>query len=75
MESLSGKGNTDQVKYNVYQDLAYTKPFGDGSDGTYTLVNTGTGALQNIPVYGRLDTNIYLTPDNYGDTLTVTINF
>ena len=40
--------------YNIYTDAARTNVWGDGTGGTATIANTGTGAAQNVTVYGRV---------------------
>lgn len=40
----------------------------------YPYTSVGTGALQNIPVYGYVP-NGYYTPDNYSDTEVVTLTY
>lgn len=66
--------NADKLAYNIYTTTAKTVIFGDGTTGS-KINSTGTGAAQAITVYGGLLTNQYVTPDNYSDTLTVTMTY
>ena len=68
-------GNTDSLLYNVYLDTSYGTIVGDGSQGTSVLSGTGSGILQNYTIYGLLQLNQYITPDQYQDNLSVTINY
>lgn len=69
-------GNTDKLAYNLYTDSGHTTLFGDGTTGNGTKASlTGTGAAQTTTVYGNLALNQYITPDNYADTLTVTLAY
>lgn len=68
--------NADLLIYNIYTTTAKTTIFGDGTTGSGSKINsTGTGSAQAITVYGGLLTNQYVTPDNYSDTLTVTMTY
>lgn len=75
--TLSGAKSTnhDKLNYNVYKDTTYASILGDGSNGTSMLTGTGSGIQQSFTVYGMLQLNQYITPDNYSDNLSVTINY
>lgn len=66
--------NADLLAYNIYTTTAKTTIFGNGTTGS-KINSTGTGSAQAITVYGGLLTNQYVTPDNYSDTLTVTMTY
>lgn len=69
--------NTDVLNYRITNRSLYTSPiFGDGTNGTYA--QTFDASTQNswtyfFPVW--LANNQFVTPDNYSDTITATINF
>ncbi|MCL6252126.1 spore coat U domain-containing protein [Altererythrobacter sp. KTW20L] len=75
---LSGTGsNTDQPAYQLHRNsntgpiwgnTASTSGAGNGASGT------GNGSAQNFPVYVTVPDADY-TPDNYSDTVTVTVHF
>ena len=45
------------LSYNIYTDAARANVWGDGTGGTVTIASsTGTGAAQNVTVYGRVPT-------------------
>ncbi|MDM0033207.1 spore coat U domain-containing protein [Variovorax sp. J22P271] len=68
-------GNTDTVAYRLYSDSSRTAPWG-GQVGTNTLQRTGDGTAQVLTVYGRvLGAAVNVTPDAYGDTVTVTVRY
>lgn len=67
-------GNTNTLAYNVYTSNTYATPWGV-TVGTNTVALTGTGVAQTSTVYGQLSLNQYLTPDNYSDSLTVTLAY
>lgn len=75
--TLSGvkSNNNDKLNYNVYKDTSYVAILGDGTNGTFVLSGTGTGIQQAFTVYGMLQLNQYITPDNYSDNLSVSINY
>jgi spore coat protein U-like protein len=75
--TLSGAKSTnhDKLSYNVYKDTTYGTILGDGTNGTSLLTGTGNGVQQSFTVYGMLQLNQYITPDNYSDNLSVTINY
>jgi spore coat protein U-like protein len=68
-------GNTDLLNYNIYTTSGYTNVFGDGTGGTSQLSGTGNGTSQFYTMYATSPLNQYITPDNYLDTLTVTLSY
>jgi spore coat protein U-like protein len=69
--------NADTVKYQLYQNSALTTVWGNTA-GTNTLAGTGTGAVQAaVSVYGKVTSTatelLAVTPDNYVDTVTVSV--
>lgn len=68
-------GNTDRLKYNIYQEAAYTNVFGLGGGVGENFGLTGTGIDQSTTLYGRILTNQFITPDAYQEQLTVTLTY
>ncbi|CAN5417845.1 spore coat U domain-containing protein [soil metagenome] len=65
---------TDVLSYSLYLDSTRTSVWGT-TVGTNTKAGTGSGLLQNIPVYGRVAANQSPTPGVYTDTVTVTLTY
>ena len=70
--------NVDKVKYQLYQAPAMTATVWGNTPGTNTLAGAGTGAAQAaIKVYGKVTSTatelLAVTPDNYVDTVTVSV--
>ena len=68
-------GAVNGVNYALYQNAARTRLWGDGTSGTSINSLTGTGALQTIPVYGRIPTGQSPAVGTYTDVITVTVTF
>lgn len=69
--------NADTVKYQLYQNSGLSTVWGN-TPATNTLSGTGTGAAQTaVPVYGKVTSTatelLAVTPDNYVDTVTVSV--
>jgi len=64
------------LAYNVYFDAARSasRVWGKGAGKNY-IGNSGSGAAQSIPVYGRVTVAALIPAGGYKDTLTVTLNF
>jgi spore coat protein U-like protein len=71
----STSGNSDGLNYNIYNSNQYTNVVGDGTGGTVVYTGTGSGLSQSYSLYGAVPGNQYVTPDNYVDNLTVTLNY
>lgn len=70
---MSGKsGNSDKLRYQLYQDANHTPALIWGEAGSAVSL-VGTGSAQTSTIYGLLNLNQYVTPDNYSDTTTVTL--
>jgi spore coat protein U-like protein len=65
-----------RIPYNVYFDAARSasRVWGKGTGKNY-VGNSGTGATQLIPVYGRVVLAALIPAGGYKDTLVVTLNF
>lgn len=61
------------VLYGLYLDAARSLPW--GSSAGQLLSSTGTGALQNVPVYGRVLPQLTPSPGTYSDTVVVTVAY
>ena len=69
---LTSGSNT--LDYSLYQDSARSSVWGE-TVGTDTVSGTGTGATQNLTVYGRIFALQSAVPGAYSDTVTVTVTF
>lgn len=68
-------GNTDKLIYNVYS-TSDTSSKSESWGMTSTALDTySEGTPQQITIYGQVDSNQYVKPDTYKDTLTVTVNY
>lgn len=73
-------GSVDKLAYNIFRDSGYTQIFGGnnawgGGQGYPVEVNlVGTGATQITPMYGALSSQ-FITPGNYQETTSVTVDF
>lgn len=68
---------TATVGYNLYSDTGRTVNWGN-TVGTDTVTGTGTGSNQVLTVYGRVPVaslNPAPIPQNYKDTVTVTVTY
>jgi spore coat protein U-like protein len=71
---LNGSFVGSTMTYGLYQDAAYTTPWGDTVD-TDTLASNGTGLAQTFPVYGQITAGQNVSVGTYSDTVAVTINY
>lgn len=62
------------LSYGLFQDSGHTTNWGD-TVGTDTESGTGTGAAQNLTVYGQIPAGQFPTPGSYTDTITVTVTY
>lgn len=69
---MTGAGGT--VSYALYQDAARTTVWGD-ANGVDTVSGTGTGADQDLTVYGRVPIQTTPSPGSYNDTIVVTVTY
>ncbi len=71
---MSGTGgNTSTVAYTLKQSAGGAN-WGN-TQGTDTMSGTGTGAVQNLTVYGSVPTQTTPQPDTYKSTITATVYF
>lgn len=67
---------SDLLGYNLYTDAARSSVWGDGSGATATIADTGTGAAQDVTIYGRVGSGqTSVPPGSYSDTVAVTITY
>jgi spore coat protein U-like protein len=64
---------TNEVPYQLFQDAGRTTVWGE-TIGTDTFAGTGSGAVQAIPVYGRVPSTNFPAA-SYTDTVTATITY
>ncbi len=76
--------NGGKLRYHILKNAEGSGQWGDNDFGrTYntgsSLAFTGTGAAQNIPVYGRIavssNNDLVVAPGAYSDQVLVTINY
>jgi spore coat protein U-like protein len=83
-QATTGAGATRQLTdgaatphfltYSLYSDAARGTPWGDGTLAPL-LAYTGTGALQPVTIYGKVDKAQSATAGSYTDVITATITF
>ena len=67
---------TTTLNYSLYTTSARTTVWGDGTGTTGTIANSGTGAAQAIPIYGRVPSGQGSVPaGSYSDTVAVTVTY
>lgn len=71
---MVGAVSADKLNYNIYTSVGGSTIWGDGTTGE-TVGLTGTGASQSTEVWARLPDAQYVTPDNYSDTLVVSLSY
>lgn len=80
--TLKGTGtNTDTLTYQLYSNAGLTNVWGNnGVTATATgngVAGTGSGTTQSIGVWAKVTaaTPTFVTPDNYSDTVTVSVYY
>lgn len=64
------------LNYNLYTTAARTVVWGNNTGGTAFLSGTGTGAVQTVTVYGRVNSGQTGVPAGaYADTVAVTVTY
>jgi spore coat protein U-like protein len=65
------------LNYTIFTDPTRTTVWGDGTMGTGTVAETGTGAAQSITVPGTIfgGQSAGVTPGSYVDTVNITVTF
>lgn len=72
---MTSSGNT--LSYGIYtaNTHASNQIWGDGTSGTITQSNTGSGATQPFTAYGRIPAQQNVPTGTYTDSVTVTVTF
>ena len=64
------------LSYNIFTDAGRTTVWGDGTGSTAAISSSGTGAAQNVTVYGRVGSGQTTVPaGGYADTVNVTVTY
>jgi spore coat protein U-like protein len=63
-----------RVGYQLYSNAARTSVWGN-TVGTNTVAGTGTGAVQNLTVYGSVPAQATPAAGTYNDTIVVTVTY
>jgi spore coat protein U-like protein len=72
---LSLAGGADTIDYQLYLDSNRTSIWGDGTNGTWRLMSSGTGVARKYTVYGLVPPQSAKAPGKYTDTITATVSF
>jgi len=64
----------DTLVYSLYRNAGRTNVWGETA-GVDTVAGTGTGAAQDIDVYGRVTANQTAPAGAFSDTVTVTVTY
>lgn len=63
------------LDYNLYTNAGYGTVWGDGSGASAEVAGTGSGASQDLTVYGRMPAGQGEPAGDYSDTVTATITY
>jgi len=69
-----GRNSGSYLNYQLYVDSGRSQVWGM-IPGSSMMNGTGTGSLQNIPVYGRIPGYQEPSDGSYGDSVTVTVEY
>lgn len=67
------KRHAHSLEYAVYRDAGRRQGWGNSPDSA--VAGRGTGAPQHHPVYGEILSGQSIPPGDYGDIVTVTLDF
>jgi spore coat protein U-like protein len=71
---MTSGGNV--LNYSLFTNAGRTTVWGDGTGGTGTVGNTGTGSAQSFTVYGRIPGGqSSAAAGTYADTVSITISY
>jgi spore coat protein U-like protein len=75
LRRMASGGN--HLEYSLYTDATYSQVWGDGTGGSFTVVDSGIIGSKDYTVYGRipLSTQQDASVGSYSDSITVTITF
>ena len=65
----------ETVTYGLYKDNARSQVWGDAATPGSTVAGTGSGAVQNLTVYGRVPAQTTPSAGLYTDTVVVTVTY
>lgn len=72
--SMNLVSGSDALNYNLYTDAGHSSIWGDGTQGTATVVSSVTAGIpRNETIYGTAPAGQNVAVGSYSDTLTVTI--
>lgn len=71
---LTQESGVGQMEYGLYQDAGRTIHWGDRS-GTDTYEVLTTGALQAVPIYGKIPAGQRVGGGTYSDVITITVHY
>jgi spore coat protein U-like protein len=71
---MSGPG-TDRLNYGLYHEAGRTTNWDDIGGANPLSGQVGTGAAQNITVYGRIPAGQFVQAGSYSDTIQVTLQY
>jgi spore coat protein U-like protein len=67
---------SDLLNYSLFTDSGRSSVWGDGTGGTSTVGNTGTGSAQPVTIYARIAAGQTSAPTgSYSDTVSVTVAY
>ena len=69
---LSG---ANMLAYNLFTDTERSVVWGDGTGASQILSSNGNGAMQVIPIYGRIPAGQLVPTGDYSDTILVTLAY
>lgn len=69
------KKGAETVTYGLYKDNARSQVWGDAATPGSTVAGTGSGAAQNLTVYGRVPAQTTPSAGLYTDTVVVTVTY
>lgn len=72
---MSLGSGTFKMAYLLSTNAAFTRIWGDGQGGSFTMTGMGTGAPQTFIVYGRILPHQNLKPGLYSDAVRMTLEY
>lgn len=75
LRRMTRSGGSETMAYALYRDAGRTQVWGDGTGGSNSVANTGTGLVQTTTIYGSVPAQNAPKPGSYADTITVTVTF
>ncbi|MDD5223621.1 MAG: spore coat U domain-containing protein [bacterium] len=64
-----------ELYYNLYKDASHATIWGDGTEGSETVSDTGSSSPQSHTVYGRIPGGQWPDTGAYSDSIVVTITY